>query len=184
MKKFSVNLFIIFVFLFFCAFILSSCSSSSSTGGSESSSSRVITGDKPVSSSNATGSADEAAKAAQFRREIESFEKEMIFFDFDSSELKPEATSILDRKARWLMANPRFAVRISGHCDERGTAEYNMALGQRRSTAAYNYLKNLGVPSSQLLDPISYGEEKPLVLGSTQEAWAKNRRDEFQLIQR
>ena len=185
MKKFTANLLIISLFLFSCALILSSCASSSGVDGDESSS-RINRGDSAVTSSdtkNDTSSA-EAAKAAQLRREVEDFQNEMIFFDYDSAELKSVAVSILDKKARWLMANPRFTVRISGHCDERGTAEYNMALGQRRATAAYNYLINLRVPSSQLLDPVSYGEEKPLVQGDTQEAWSKNRRDEFELIQR
>lgn len=183
MKKSAINLLTMLAFFCFCAFVLSSCASSSGAGGNESSS-RVIDGSSGSGAKGSSSSSDEAARAAQLKREIENFENEMIFFDFDSSELKPEAISILDKKARWLMANSRFSVRISGHCDERGTAEYNMALGQRRSTAAYNYLKNLGVSSSQLLDPVSYGQEKPLALGGTQEAWAKNRRDEFQLIQR
>ena len=180
MKKSAVNLLMILVFFCSCAFILSSCASSSGVGGDESSS-RVI---KEDGSSSRVGESAEAEKATQLRREIENFQNEMIFFDYDRAELKPEAISILDRKAKWLMANSRFAVRISGHCDERGTADYNMALGYRRAMAAYNYLKNLGVASSQLLEPVSYGLEKPLVLGSNEAAWAKNRRDEFQLIQR
>ena len=183
MKKSAVNLLMILVFFCSCAFILSSCASSSGVGGNESSS-RVKEGTSGSSVTGNTAASDEAAKAAQLRREIENFQNEMIFFDYDRAELKPDAVTILDRKAKWLIANPKFAVRISGHCDERGTADYNMALGYRRATAAYNYLKNLGVSSSQLLDPVSYGLERPLVSGATQEAWAKNRRDEFELIQK
>jgi len=185
MKKPVVNLLMILVFLCSCALILSSCASSSGVGGDESSS-RAITGSTPSSSvaGGTTFSSAEADKAAQLRREIQAFESEMIFFDYDRAELKPAAISSLDKKAKWLRANPRFAVRISGHCDERGTADYNMALGHRRATAAYNYLQNLGVPSSQLLNPVSYGLEKPLAMGSNEAAWAKNRRAEFELIQR
>ena len=108
------------------------------------------------------------------------FKAEKIYFDFDKAELKPESREILKKKASWLMANPGFSVVIAGNCDERGTNEYNMALGERRAMAAFKFLNALGV-SGDRMETVSYGEEKPVDAGHTPEAWAKNRRDDFDL---
>lgn len=132
---------------------------------------------------------DAAAKEARLRAEkeaalikqIKAFESENIYFDFDKYEIKPEAKAVLKKKAEWLLANTKYNVRIEGHCDERGTNEYNLALGERRANSAKEFLMALGVPAARL-STISYGEERPAVQGSNEEAWAKNRRDEFKLI--
>jgi peptidoglycan-associated lipoprotein len=98
-----------------------------------------------------------------------------IFFAFDSSEITPEAQLILQRQAEWLKRYPNVTATIEGHADERGTREYNLALGERRAQAARNVLVALGI-SPPRLSTISYGKERPAVPGSTEEAYAQNRR--------
>lgn len=98
-----------------------------------------------------------------------------IFFETDSYDIDPEDRAILDSQAAWLVANPSVRVTIEGHCDERGTREYNLALGERRANAAANYLATRGVDSSRMT-VISYGKERPVALGSDPAAWAQNRR--------
>lgn len=117
----------------------------------------------------------------RLEEEIRAFESEHIYFDFDKSELKPESRAILVKKADWLREHPEYSVRIEGHCDERGTNEYNLALGERRANAAWKFLNALGV-SGSTLSTISYGEERPAALGHYEGAWSQNRRDEFKLI--
>ena len=104
--------------------------------------------------------------------------QEDIYFAFDRSSLSPMAQENLRRKAEWLRANPDATVTIEGHCDERGTNEYNLALGDRRAESAKSVLVDLGI-SSKRLATISYGEERPVDPRSTEEAWAKNRRAHF-----
>ena len=106
---------------------------------------------------------------------------ERITFDFDQYTLTPQATATLAANAAYMQANPNVQVRIEGYCDERGSDEYNLALGERRAQAALNYLVSLGI-SKDRLSTISYGEEMPLDPGHTEEAWAKNRRDEFKVV--
>jgi len=98
-----------------------------------------------------------------------------VFFSLDRSDLTPEARATLDRQADWLRRYPNVVVTIEGHCDERGTREYNIGLGHRRANAARNYLIALGI-SPQRLDTTSYGKERPEVLGSSEVSWAQNRR--------
>ncbi|NJD62517.1 MAG: peptidoglycan-associated lipoprotein Pal [Deltaproteobacteria bacterium] len=105
---------------------------------------------------------------------------ENIHFDFDKSFIREDAKPVLAAVADYLKKNPGAKLLIEGHCDERGTAEYNMALGDRRATAAMKYLAALGVEKSRL-STISYGKERPLDPGHNEEAWAKNRRDAFVL---
>lgn len=105
------------------------------------------------------------------------FGGEDIHFEFDSAVLLPEAQLILGGKADFLSAN-NVSVTIEGHCDERGTDAYNMALGQRRAEAAKAFLVDLGIPANRL-STISYGEERPVDPGTTEEAYAKNRRAHF-----
>lgn len=104
-----------------------------------------------------------------------------IFFDFDQYVLTPQARDALAGNAAYLKANPGVKVRIEGHCDERGSDEYNLALGERRAQAAQKYLVSLGIDPDRL-DIISYGEEKPLDPGSDEAAWSKNRRAEFVVV--
>jgi peptidoglycan-associated lipoprotein len=104
--------------------------------------------------------------------------QEDIYFAFDRYNLSPMAQENLRRKAEWLRANPDATVTIEGHCDERGTAEYNLALGDRRAESAKAFLVDLGI-SAKRLATISYGEERPVDPRSNEEAWAKNRRGHF-----
>ena len=117
----------------------------------------------------------EAQPVPEVKAVIEEFPKEDIHFEFDRSNLLPEAQDNLRAKAKWLMAHPDVSAIIEGHCDERGTNEYNMALGDRRAGSAETFLVDLGVEASRL-KTISYGEEKPLDPSHDEEAWAKNRR--------
>jgi peptidoglycan-associated lipoprotein len=101
-----------------------------------------------------------------------------IFFEFDKSNISPDAREILKTNADFLLKNGNSKVVIEGHCDERGTAEYNMALGQRRAQETKNYLVNLGIKEPRI-KTISYGEERPFDPGHDEDAWAKNRRAHF-----
>ena len=101
-----------------------------------------------------------------------------IHFEFDEYRILERDVPTLERIAAWLNENPEATVLIEGHCDERGTDEYNMALGEQRALAARRYLVSLGIDSDRL-HTISYGEERPIALGSNEEAWAKNRRAHF-----
>ena len=98
-----------------------------------------------------------------------------VHFDFDKYDIRPDAARILDANATWLKANPRNLVLIEGHCDERGTAEYNLALGERRAKSTMNYLVGQGVAASRIT-VISYGKERPLCTEKTEACWAMNRR--------
>ncbi|MDX1754852.1 MAG: peptidoglycan-associated lipoprotein Pal [Marinobacter sp.] len=115
--------------------------------------------------------AEQAAEAA--KRDITTF-----YFDFDTSEIKPEAREVLIAHARYLATNPGQKVRLEGHADERGTKEYNLALGERRANAVQRFLIVNGASRGQL-ETVSYGEEKPAVMGSSESSWAQNRRVEL-----
>jgi peptidoglycan-associated lipoprotein len=101
-----------------------------------------------------------------------------VYFDFDDFRLRSDARSTLEQNGSWLKSNPDVKVEIQGSCDERGSEEYNLALGQKRADAARQYLVDLGVDGSRL-STISFGEERPAVSGHDESAWAKNRRDDF-----
>ena len=117
-----------------------------------------------------------AAEAAAVAKEASQFED--IHFAFDRFDLRPDAREILDVHAKWLKAQPEYVVRIEGNCDERGTTEYNLALGDRRAKIAMKYLTDLGIDKTRI-STISYGKERPLDPEHNEEAWAKNRRDHF-----
>jgi peptidoglycan-associated lipoprotein len=110
----------------------------------------------------------------------EEFEREHIYFAFDDAGLTADSQAILKKKASFLLENRHKKVLIEGHCDERGSVEYNLALGQRRAASARNFLIYLGVEPSRMRT-LSYGKERPLDPGHNEEAWAKNRRDQFVL---
>ena len=120
------------------------------------------------------------AKALSMKQAREQFENSDIYFDYDESVLKPEAQEVLNSKAMWLKKNPNVSVVIEGHCDERGSAEYNLALGDRRAESAKKFLVNMGIASERMTKN-SYGEEMPVAKGSTEEAYAKNRRVHFSI---
>lgn len=118
------------------------------------------------------------APAPVAKMEVPAFMTERIFFEFDKSALKLEAQALLKKKAEWLKANPAAKLLIEGNCDERGTAEYNLALGERRAESAKKFLVDLGIDAKRI-STISYGEERPIDPRHTEEAWAKNRNDGF-----
>ena len=119
-------------------------------------------------------------KAWQERR-IAKVEAESIYFDFDKSFIRLEYRSVLKEKADFLKDNPNIYIRIEGNCDERGTNEYNLALGERRANSAAKFLVSIGI-SPDRIEAISYGEERPLAVGHGGGAWAQNRRDDFTVI--
>ncbi len=124
------------------------------------------------------------AEAAAAQREAMAakslFVNEDIYFEFDSYVLTGSAQDILMAKAEWLRVNPNASVTIEGHCDERGTNEYNLALGDKRAEIVKAYLVNVGIDAGRLMT-ISYGEERPVDTGHNEEAWAKNRRAHFEV---
>jgi peptidoglycan-associated lipoprotein len=103
---------------------------------------------------------------------------EDIHFEYDQSDITDQARAILDRNAQWINAHAAAKIRVEGHCDERGTVEYNLALGERRAQATRSYLVSLGVAGNRL-STVSYGKERPLDPNSSEAAWAKNRRAHF-----
>lgn len=105
----------------------------------------------------------------------------LIHFDYDKAIIRAGDAAVLDQKVAILQANPGLRIRISGHCDERGSDEYNLALGNRRATAAKQYLVSHGIDASRI-ETVSYGEERPIDPGHNEEAWAKNRRDETDIL--
>ncbi len=106
-----------------------------------------------------------------------------IHFDFDKSVIRPGDAKILDANAKWLTANANYLLLIEGHCDERGTNEYNLALGDRRAKAAMNYLVAQGIQANRITT-ISYGEERPVCTEKTEACWAQNRRAQFLIKER
>lgn len=147
----------------------STASSSSGSSGSSSSSSSGTGGSS--SSSSAPGAADAKASAEEALAKVGN----TVYFGYDSSALSDDARATLMRQAGFLKGNPSLTVTIEGHCDERGTREYNLALGERRAAAARDYLLAQGVDSARIR-VISYGKERPVAAGSTESSWSKNRR--------
>ena len=121
-----------------------------------------------------------AREAAERARAVSADLSAMINFDYDQAVVRPADQETLNRKAAILVANPGVKLRIAGHADERGSDEYNLALGNRRAAAAKRYLVGKGVDASRL-DVVSFGEEKPLNPGNDESAYAQNRRDEFEV---
>jgi len=101
-----------------------------------------------------------------------------VFYDFDSSDLTSEAQDTVEKVVAWMQTYPDVTLALEGHCDERGTREYNLALGERRANSVRSYMEALGIDGSRL-SVISFGKERPAVLGSNESAWAQNRRSVF-----
>jgi len=119
-----------------------------------------------------TGDTVEPGSPQDFQRSVMS---DTIHFALDQYDIDPQSRAILDTQAAWLMKWPNRRITIEGHCDERGTREYNLALGDRRANAAKNYLAAKGIDPSRITT-ISYGKERPIALGSDEASWAQNRR--------
>jgi len=125
--------------------------------------------------------ADSLAALARAGEEVRSTLAAMIHFDLDKSNIRSDDMGSLDQKVAILQANPELRIRIGGHCDERGSDEYNLALGNRRAQSAKQYLVSHGIDASRI-ETQSWGEEKPLVDGHDESVWSQNRRDEFEII--
>jgi peptidoglycan-associated lipoprotein len=140
-------------------------------------------GQQPAAGATAPATAAPGQEGAQAQaappaaQAAASFDKK-IYFDYDKFDLSPESIQVLDNLVEFLKGNPELKVQVAGNCDERGTTEYNLALGDKRAKAAKDYCVAKGVEAKRLTT-VSYGEEKPLDPGNTEEAWAKNRRDDF-----
>ena len=150
-------------------FLLAACETASQVSGDSASTSASNTASSSSASSASLSAADKtpAEKLAQVG--------DTVNFDFDSAELTVSARSTLNRQAAFLSLNPDLMIVIEGHADERGTREYNLALGDRRATAVRDYLVAKGINSARVRT-VSYGKERPAVAGSDEAAWAKNRR--------
>jgi peptidoglycan-associated lipoprotein len=130
-------------------------------------------GEQPAGYDNSSGDTEGVSPLNErFKREVTS---DTVHFGLDQYDLDGQARAILDSQVRWLVSNPSARVTIEGHCDERGTREYNLALGDRRANAAKNYLAARGVSPSRITT-VSYGKERPVALGSDDQSWAANRR--------
>ena len=151
--------------IFAATFLFAACETASEVGGDSAS----------TSSASSASSASSSAAAAQTEAEELAEVGNTVSFDFDSSELSENAQTTLNRQAAFLNVNPTLVIVVEGHADERGTREYNLALGDRRATAVRDYLLAKGLNSARVRT-VSYGKERPAVEGSTEAAWDKNRR--------
>ena len=155
------------------AFLFTACETASNVAGDSASGSSS-------SSATAAGSTSSSASSSTTATQMSDAEKlaqvgNTVYFGFDSSELAGEAQATLDRQAAFLNVNPTMVVIIEGHADDRGTREYNLALGDRRAVAVRDYLLAKGLNAARVRT-VSYGKERPAVSGSNEESWAKNRR--------
>lgn len=158
---------------------LAACSSNSETDSESQVDTNAQTQTTETSNENVQVSAAERAAeiAEQEARKVEEYvrSQHIVYFDFDKSTVSSQFSNVLDMHAKFLNSNSDKSVLIEGHADERGTPDYNIALGERRAKAVATYLENMGVSSSQI-SIVSYGEEKPQVKDRTEAAFAKNRR--------
>jgi len=164
--------------------VVAACESAPDTAGS-------AADDGSSTSANDTGGADASIDSSNVETQVASIDAsapipgtqedlvqnvgDRVFFALDSAVLSPQSRGVLERQAEWLSLFPDAKVTIEGHCDERGTREYNLALGERRAAAARSYLMALGIDGSRL-EIISYGKERPYALGHDDESWNLNRR--------
>jgi peptidoglycan-associated lipoprotein len=130
----------------------------------------------PTTATPVDNSAEVARRIAAARAAVLS----AVYFEYDADELRDDARASLDEKIKILNANPQLRIRISGHCDDRGSDEYNIALGRRRAEVAKRYLTDRGIDASRI-ETATFGRERPAVMGTGEEAWSKNRRDEFEI---
>ena len=149
---------------------------------------QAVKSDESVSSAAAAGrgegsmtEAERQRRRAAFQSGMKAFEDALVHFDFDKSDIRPDMRPILDAKAKFLAEFPTIRIQVEGHCDERGTVQYNVALGHRRSQGAKDYLASLGVDASRI-DTVSYGKERPLDPRRNELAWSKNRRAKFNVV--
>jgi len=125
--------------------------------------------------------ADSLAAIGRTGEAVRTLLATMIHFDYDKANIRSDDAGVLDQKVSILQANPNLRIRIAGHCDERGSDEYNLALGNRRATSSKQYLVSHGIDAGRI-ETQSWGEERPLVDGHDESAWSQNRRAEFEVI--
>ena len=166
---------------FLLVFFLSACATTpkdaaDATGSGSATSSSEISSTSDTSDTDDTASSDDGSLIAPGSQEdLVVNVGDRVFFNYDSSELDGDAKELLQDQVAWLKQYSDVSVIIEGHCDERGTREYNLALGEKRAQSVKNYLINLGI-SADRVSTISYGKERPAVVGSSDGAWAQNRR--------
>ena len=156
------------------AFLFTACETASNVAGDSASGSSSSSATAAGTTSSSAGSSTTAATQMSDAEKLAQVGN-TVYFGFDSSELAGEAQATLDRQAAFLNVNPTMVVIIEGHADERGTREYNLALGDRRAVAVRDYLLAKGLNAARVRT-VSYGKERPAVSGSNEESWAKNRR--------
>ncbi|MBF0168634.1 MAG: peptidoglycan-associated lipoprotein Pal [Alphaproteobacteria bacterium] len=147
--------------LFAALAFLTACESAPTTGGADAGAGQKVTTAKPAT----PGSKEDFIANVGDR----------VFFDYDKSDLRADAKAQLDKQAEWLKKYPNTKALVEGHCDERGTREYNFGLGERRAKSVSDYLKAKGIAAARVR-MVSYGKERPAVLGSNDASWAQNRR--------
>ncbi|WP_259782788.1 peptidoglycan-associated lipoprotein Pal [Aestuariispira ectoiniformans] len=161
-------------------FLVAACST-----GADESASGSSDGGATASSAGSNGSSVSSSGVddvvAGSEREFLVKVGDRVFFNFDESNLRSNAQDTLAKQAAWLLKYPQVMIQVEGHCDERGTREYNLALGERRANSVKEYLVSLGV-SADRISTISYGKERPAVEGSNAEAWAQNRRGVTRIV--
>jgi len=140
---------------------------------------KKVSAQNPLAKSVSVQAKPSAPATQQFAASVPDFMTEKIYFDYDKSILTKESQLLLQRKATWLKDNPSARVLIEGNCDERGTNEYNMALGERRAQAANRYLVDVSGINPDRIKTISYGEERPTCKEPVESCWKKNRNDNF-----
>ncbi len=153
-----------FLSIFAAAAMLAACESGTTDTGAKGAAGQMT----PPSSSA-------SSIAAGSIEEFNSVVGDRVFFDYNKANVRADGKATLDKQVAWLKKYPAYAITVEGHCDERGTREYNLALGERRAHAVAEYLKAAGIPAGRV-KTISYGKERPAVVGSNEDAWAKNRR--------
>ena len=156
----------------------SSSASSSTSDGTTTSSSSGSSDSSATSASNASASTETATSSYSYDTDPKTAlikVGDRVLFGYDSSELDDDDRAILNNQSKFLNQNPSLKVTIQGHCDERGTREYNLALGEKRASSVKDYLISLGI-NSERISVVSYGKERPQVLGSNKAAWSMNRR--------
>ncbi len=190
---------VIIISICFGLAVFSSCAKKAALQENPTEKAAVAGKETPAGSDEEKAAREKAMREAELRdRERQQAEKEKasaasaqalplagfeyIYFDFDKYEIKPEARKTLQSIAEVMKANPGYALRIEGNCDERGTVEYNLALGERRAASAMQYLTALGIDENRI-STISYGKEKPVDPGHNEAAWAKDRNDHFTVKQ-
>ena len=155
--------------------VLSGCGGKAARKGRNPAADSVVVAEVPTP---ALGEDVEVQEASLRGKDFASApELQTVYFDYDRSNLEEAARNTLKKNAEWLRDNPDAEIRVDGHCDDRGTSEYNLALGQRRATGVRDYYKALGIPTRRMAT-ISFGEEMPVCKEATEECWQRNRRVE------